>query len=48
MDERSDDELLAATRAEPEAFAVFYRRHVGGLLGVLRAPHARSRNSPPT
>src|SRR3954453_4095304 len=28
MDARSDDELLAATRAEPEAFAVFYRRHV--------------------
>ena len=41
MDERSDDDLLAATRAEPEAFAVFYRRHVSGLLGVLRPPHPR-------
>ena len=35
MDERSDDELLAATRSEPEAFAVFYRRHVGPLLGYF-------------
>src|SRR3954471_17075493 len=32
MDVRSDDALLAATRAEPEAFAVFYRRHIGPLL----------------
>jgi RNA polymerase sigma factor (sigma-70 family) len=31
MDGRSDDDLLAATRAEPEAFAVFYRRHVRAL-----------------
>jgi len=29
--ERSDEELLAAARAEPEAFAVFYRRHVRAL-----------------
>ncbi len=35
MDERSDDELLAATRAEPEAFAVFYRRHVEPLLAYF-------------
>ena len=35
MDARSDDELLAATRAEPEAFAVFYRRHVGPLLAYF-------------
>jgi RNA polymerase sigma-70 factor (ECF subfamily) len=35
MDERSDDDLLAATRAEPEAFAVFYRRHVGPLLAYF-------------
>jgi RNA polymerase sigma factor (sigma-70 family) len=35
MDERSDDDLLAATRAEPEAFAVFYRRHVHALLGYF-------------
>jgi RNA polymerase sigma-70 factor (ECF subfamily) len=35
MDERSDDDLLAATRAEPEAFAVFYRRHVDSLLAYF-------------
>jgi RNA polymerase sigma-70 factor (ECF subfamily) len=35
MDERSDDDLLAATRAEPEAFAVFYRRHVQALLAYF-------------
>ena len=35
MDGRSDDDLLAATRAEPEAFAVFYRRHVHGLLAFF-------------
>src|SRR3954452_7737503 len=35
MDARSDDELLAAARAEPEAFAVFYRRHVGPLLAYF-------------
>jgi len=35
MDERSDDDLLAATRAEPEAFGVFYRRHVGPLLAYF-------------
>ena len=27
-DERTDEELLAAVRREPEAFGVFYRRHV--------------------
>ena len=35
MDERSDDDLLAATRTEPEAFAVFYRRHVEALLAYF-------------
>ena len=35
MDGRSDDDLLAATRGEPEAFAVFYRRHVQGLLAYF-------------
>jgi hypothetical protein len=35
MDERSDDDLLAATRVEPEAFAVFYRRHVEALLAYF-------------
>jgi RNA polymerase sigma factor (sigma-70 family) len=34
-DPRSDEALLAATRAEPEAFAVFYRRHVRALLGYF-------------
>jgi RNA polymerase sigma factor (sigma-70 family) len=35
MDERSDDDLLAATRTEPEAFAVFYRRHAKALLAYF-------------
>src|SRR3954466_3385115 len=35
MDGRSDDDLLAATRAEPEAFAVFYRRHVHAILAYF-------------
>src|SRR3954471_2197397 len=35
MDGRSDDDLLAATRSEPEAFAVFYRRHVHGVLAYF-------------
>jgi RNA polymerase sigma factor (sigma-70 family) len=35
MDERSDDDLLAATGAEPDAFAVFYRRHVTVLLAYF-------------
>jgi hypothetical protein len=30
---RSDEELLAATAREPEAFGVFYRRH--GAAGCL-------------
>jgi RNA polymerase sigma-70 factor (ECF subfamily) len=34
-DPRSDEALLAATRREPEAFAVFYRRHVRALLGYF-------------
>jgi DNA-directed RNA polymerase specialized sigma24 family protein len=33
--ERTDEELLAAVRHEPEAFGVFYRRHVDGLLGYF-------------
>jgi RNA polymerase sigma factor (sigma-70 family) len=32
---RSDDELLAASAREPEAFAAFYRRHVDALLRYL-------------
>jgi RNA polymerase sigma factor (sigma-70 family) len=36
-DRRTDEELLAATADAPEAFGVFYRRHVEALLGyVLR------------
>jgi RNA polymerase sigma factor (sigma-70 family) len=33
--ERSDAELLAATGSEPEAFALFYRRHVEAVLRYL-------------
>jgi RNA polymerase sigma-70 factor (ECF subfamily) len=33
--ERSDEALLAALDDEPEAFAVFYRRHVTALLGYF-------------
>jgi hypothetical protein len=31
MDARSDEDLLAAGRVEPEAFRVLYRRHVTPL-----------------
>jgi RNA polymerase sigma factor (sigma-70 family) len=31
----SDDELLAATREQPEAFGVFYERHVRVVLAYL-------------
>ena len=34
-DPRTDEELLAAVAREPEAFAVFYGRHVRPLLGYL-------------
>jgi RNA polymerase sigma factor (sigma-70 family) len=34
-DPRTDEELLAAVRREPEAFGIFYRRHVSGLLGYF-------------
>ncbi len=35
-DSRGDDDLLLATAAgDAEAFAVFYRRHVGEVLGFL-------------
>jgi DNA-directed RNA polymerase specialized sigma24 family protein len=33
--ERSDETLLAALDAEPEAFAEFYRRHVTAVLGYF-------------
>lgn len=35
-DPRTDGELLVATPTEPEAFAVFYRRHVRGVLAFFR------------
>ena len=35
MDARTDDELLAATRTQPDAFAVFYRRHVTGVIAYF-------------
>ena len=34
-DPRTDEELLAAVDGEPEAFGVFYRRHVRPLLGYF-------------
>lgn len=35
-DPRTDGELLVATAREPEAFAIFYRRHVRGVLAFFR------------
>jgi RNA polymerase sigma factor (sigma-70 family) len=32
---RSDEELLARARSDPDAFAAFYRRHATGLLAYL-------------
>jgi RNA polymerase sigma-70 factor (ECF subfamily) len=34
-DDRSDDDLLLAAREQPEAFAVFYRRHVRALAAYF-------------
>jgi hypothetical protein len=34
-DPRTDEELLAAVKERPEAFGIFYRRHVRPLLGYL-------------
>jgi RNA polymerase sigma-70 factor (ECF subfamily) len=36
LDGLPDDELLARTPGEPRAFAVFYARHAGTVLGALR------------
>jgi len=36
LDARTDGQLLAATVGDPEAFAVFYRRHVRGVLSFFR------------
>jgi RNA polymerase sigma factor (sigma-70 family) len=35
-DPRTDGQLLVATASDPEAFAVFYRRHVRGVLAFFR------------
>ncbi|HEY5197374.1 MAG TPA: sigma-70 family RNA polymerase sigma factor [Solirubrobacteraceae bacterium] len=35
-DLRCDGDLLVAARSDPEAFAVFYRRHARGLLRFFR------------
>jgi RNA polymerase sigma factor (sigma-70 family) len=35
-DPRTDGELLVATATDPEAFAIFYRRHVRGVLAFFR------------
>jgi RNA polymerase sigma-70 factor (ECF subfamily) len=35
-DPRTDGELLVATASDPDAFAVFYRRHVRGVLAFFR------------
>lgn len=41
-DEQDDAALLVASAQEPEAFAHFYRRHVGALLGYLHARTGRA------
>lgn len=38
---RSDAELLAATPADPDAFTIFYRRHVQGLWALVVREAAR-------
>jgi DNA-directed RNA polymerase specialized sigma24 family protein len=35
-DPRTDGELLVATAGDPDAFAVFFRRHVRGVLSFFR------------
>jgi DNA-directed RNA polymerase specialized sigma24 family protein len=35
-DPRTDGELLVATGSDPEAFAIFYRRHARGALSFFR------------
>jgi RNA polymerase sigma factor (sigma-70 family) len=36
VDRRTDGELLVASVGDPQAFAVFYRRHVRGVLAFFR------------
>jgi DNA-directed RNA polymerase specialized sigma24 family protein len=35
-DRRTDGELLVSTARDPEAFAIFYRRHVRAVLSFFR------------
>jgi RNA polymerase sigma factor (sigma-70 family) len=35
-DPRTDGQLLVATSTDPDAFAIFYRRHVRGVLSFFR------------
>jgi RNA polymerase sigma factor (sigma-70 family) len=35
-DPRTDDQLLRASASDPDAFAVFYRRHSGAILAYAR------------
>lgn len=35
LSELPDDDLLAATSRQPEAFGVFYKRHAGAVLALL-------------
>jgi RNA polymerase sigma factor (sigma-70 family) len=41
-DPRSDEALLACTATDPEAFAVFYRRHLRAVLAYLLRRTGRS------
>jgi RNA polymerase sigma-70 factor (ECF subfamily) len=34
--DRDDDALLLAAADDPDAFAQFYRRHVGGVIAYFR------------
>jgi len=36
FEHRSDQELLERTAADPEAFGIFYRRHIGAVLAFFR------------
>jgi RNA polymerase sigma-70 factor (ECF subfamily) len=36
LDPRTDGELIIATAHDPEAFAVFYRRHIRGVISFFR------------
>jgi RNA polymerase sigma-70 factor (ECF subfamily) len=36
IDARTDGELLVATRQDPQAFAIFYRRHERAMVGFFR------------